>query len=89
MQGLQLSLALIRSTEPFLSCSDPLLESFLNKELKLPALEASEHKSGKWLSQMESRMSIWDPLPYKDVTTSRDKTLSHEKRNHLPSIHDI
>jgi len=89
MQGLTLSRASTGVTEICLSCSDPLLESFLNKELKLPALEASEHKSGKWLSQMESRMSIWAPFPYKDGTTSRDKTFSHEKRNHLPSIHAI
>jgi len=40
MQGLQLSLAPIESTEPFLSHADPLLESFLNMEPKLLALEA-------------------------------------------------
>ena len=41
MQGLQLSLVPIGSTEPFLSRTDPLLESFLNMGLKLLALEAS------------------------------------------------
>ena len=41
MQGLQLSLALIRLTEPFLIHADPLLESFLNMESKLPGLDAS------------------------------------------------
>jgi len=38
---------------------------------------------------MGSRMTVWAPFPYKDGTTSRDKSFSHEKRIHLPSIFPI
>jgi len=41
MQGLKLSLALAGATKICSSRAGPLMESFLNKESKLPALEAS------------------------------------------------
>lgn len=41
MKGLQLYLMLIRSTQPFLSHANPLLEKNLNMDPKLPTLEAS------------------------------------------------